>query len=70
MPLYHRIESGRVETMVGVNLATADADALDVNEYLVRLQVFCLRCCYFFEYDVFWFYQYCLSHNCMFLKCL
>ena len=62
--LNHRVEGGWVQTMVRVNLTTADANALDVNENLMSRQIGGLRFCYFFEYDVFWFYQYSLSHNC------
>ena len=47
-----------------MNLATADANTLDVDEYLVFLKVFCLGCCHFFELDVLGGYSYCLSHSC------
>ena len=52
MSLYDGIECGRMESVVRVNLAAADTDALDVDEYLVFLKVFCLGCCHFFELNV------------------
>ena len=36
MSLNHWVEGGWVKTVVRVNLATADADALDVDENLMR----------------------------------
>ena len=52
MTLNDGVERSGMESVVGVNLAAADADALDVDEYLVLLEVFCLRCCYLLEFDV------------------
>ena len=36
MSLNHWVEGGWVKTVVRVNLATADADALDVDENLIE----------------------------------
>ena len=66
MSLNDWVEGGWVQTVVRVNLTTADTDALDVNENLMSRQIRGFRFCNFFEYDVFWFYQYSLSHNCKF----
>ena len=63
MSLNDWVEGGWVQTVVRVNLTTANADALDVNENLMSRQIRGFRFCNFFEYDVFWFYQNCLSHN-------
>ena len=52
MSLNNGIECGRMESVVRVDLAAADANALDVGEYLVFLKVCGLRCCHFFELNV------------------
>ena len=52
MTLNYGVERSGMESVVRVNLAAADADSLDVDEYLVLLEVFCLRCCYLLEFDV------------------
>ena len=52
MSLNNGIECGRMESVVRVDLAAADANALDVGEDLVFLKVFCLGCCHFFELNV------------------
>ena len=48
------IERGGVEAVVRVDFATADADALDVDENLVFVEVFSLGSRNFLKLDVLW----------------
>lgn len=51
--LHYGIECGRVQTVIGMNLAAADAYTLYIDENLMWLKVFSFWGFHFLEFDVF-----------------
>ena len=55
VPLHHRIDTGGVQSVIGMNLTTANSNTLYVNQHLMAFQIGCCRSRYFPKLNMFGF---------------